>query len=89
MAQASPDVSTERWICLVLEDRLAPSRAIAGISVADARRGAANLVLVRYRDERNRELIERAEFMFIDGPKNVSFENALMRHLATVKFTKP
>lgn len=30
----------------------------AGISVADARRGAANLALDRYRDERGRELID-------------------------------
>jgi hypothetical protein len=39
--------------------------------------------------ERNRELIASAEFMFIDGPKNVTFETALMKHLATVKFAKP
>ena len=39
--------------------------------------------------EKNRSLVESAEFMFIDGPKNVTFENALMKNLATVKFAKP
>jgi hypothetical protein len=39
--------------------------------------------------ERNRDLIASAEFMFIDGPKNVTFENAFMKHLKTVKFSKP
>jgi hypothetical protein len=39
--------------------------------------------------EQNRELIASADFMFIDGPKNVTFENALMKHLATVTFAKP
>ncbi|HEY7115212.1 MAG TPA: hypothetical protein VH475_01425 [Tepidisphaeraceae bacterium] len=39
--------------------------------------------------EANRELIASAELFFIDGPKNVTFEESLMRQLATVNFAKP
>lgn len=37
----------------------------------------------------NRSLIEQCGFFFIDGPKNISFETAFMKQLATVKFATP
>ena len=36
----------------------------------------------------NRELIESAEFMFIDGPKDNKFEWTLLEYLKTAKFRK-
>jgi len=37
----------------------------------------------------NRELIEQAEFLFIDGPKDNNFEWVLLEKLRTVRFNKP
>src|SRR5688572_17960122 len=39
--------------------------------------------------EANRELIESAEFLFIDGPKDNKFEWTLLEYLKTAKFRKP
>jgi hypothetical protein len=39
--------------------------------------------------DKNRDLLARAEFFFIDGPKNIKFETAFMKHLATIKFERP
>ena len=39
--------------------------------------------------EKNRSLLERAEFFFVDGPKNISFEKALMKQLATIHYQTP
>jgi len=39
--------------------------------------------------ERHRGLLEAAEFLFIDGPKNTTFEYALMRNLRTIRFARP
>jgi hypothetical protein len=37
----------------------------------------------------NKDLLASAEFFFIDGPKNISFEVAFMEQLKTVEFAKP
>lgn len=39
--------------------------------------------------EKNRSLLEQAEFFFVDGPKNISFEKALMKQLATISYKTP
>jgi len=39
--------------------------------------------------EKNRSLMESAEFFFVDGPKNISFEKALMKQLATINYKTP
>ncbi|HYE19465.1 MAG TPA: hypothetical protein VEA69_13525 [Tepidisphaeraceae bacterium] len=39
--------------------------------------------------EANRSLLEQAEFFFVDGPKNIEYETALMAQLATIKYTTP
>ncbi|HEV8608374.1 MAG TPA: class I SAM-dependent methyltransferase [Tepidisphaeraceae bacterium] len=39
--------------------------------------------------EANRELMERAEFLFIDGPKDNEFEWRLLERLKTVRFRRP
>jgi len=39
--------------------------------------------------EANRDLIQSADFFFIDGPKNIEFETRFMAQLATVDFATP
>lgn len=39
--------------------------------------------------EENRSLLQRAQLFFIDGPKNLTFETALMKHLRTIQFDQP
>ncbi len=41
------------------------------------------------RFEQNRSLLEKAEFFFVDGPKNIEYETALMKHLSSIKYAKP
>jgi predicted O-methyltransferase YrrM len=37
--------------------------------------------------KRHSDLFRRADLIFIDGPKNLVFENALMRHFEEIEFT--